>query len=84
MAENENTPPDGEGNMRVEITTLIYEIQILFESLVAALESLKALPEAKLLAEQLGVIQKLASQAGEALETLSDNIQKSFPPRPAG
>ena len=32
MAENENTPPDGEGNMRVEITTLIYEIQILFEA----------------------------------------------------
>lgn len=84
MAENENTPPDGEGNMRVEITTLIHEIQILFESVVIALESLKALPEAKLLAEQLGIIQKLASQAGEALETLSNTIQRSFPPRPAG
>ena len=84
MAENENTPPDGEGNMRVEITTLIHEIQILFESVVMALESLKALPEAKLLAEQLGIIQKLASQAGDALETLSNTIQSSFPPRSAG
>ena len=84
MAENDNTLPDGEGNMRVEITTLIYEIQILFEAVVAALESLKALPEAKLLAEQLGVIQKLASQAGEALETLSNTIPRIFQPRPAG
>ena len=84
MAENENTPPDDEGNMRVEITTLIYEIQILFEAVVAALESIKALPEAKLLAEQLGVIQKLASQAGEALETLSNTIPRIFQPRPGG
>ena len=45
--------------MRVEITTLIYEIQILFESVVAALESLKALPEAKLLGEQLGLSRSL-------------------------
>jgi hypothetical protein len=84
MAENENTPPDGEGNMRVEITTLIYEIQILFESVVAAIESLEALPEARLIREQLGVIQKLASQAGEALETLSYTIPRALPPRPAG
>jgi hypothetical protein len=84
MAENDITPPDGEGNMRVEITTLIYEIQILFESVVMALESLKVLPEAKHLAEQLGIIQKLASQAGEALETLSNTIQRSFPTRPTG
>ncbi len=84
MAENENTPPNGEGNMRVEITTLIHEIQILFESVVAALESFKVLPEAKDLTEQLGIIQKLASQAGEALETLSNTIQRSFSPRPAG
>ncbi len=38
MAENENTPPNGEGNMRVETVTLIYEIQILFETVVMALE----------------------------------------------
>jgi hypothetical protein len=80
MAENENTPPDGEGNMRVEIVTLIYEIQILFETVVMALESLKVLPEAKSIAEQLGVIQKLASQAGEALETLGNAIQRVFQP----
>ncbi len=81
MAENENTPPNGEGNMRVEIVTLIYEIQILFETVVMALESLKVLPEAKSIAEQLGVIQKLASQAGEALETLGTAIQRVFQPR---
>jgi len=84
MAENENTPPDGDRNICVEITTLIYEIQILFEAVVAALESLKTLPEAKLFAEQLGVIQKLASQAGEALETLSNTVPRTFQPRPAG
>jgi hypothetical protein len=56
-------------------------IQILFETVVTALECLKGLPEAKSIAEQLGIIQKLASQAGEALETLGNAIQRVFQPR---
>jgi hypothetical protein len=83
MADNENTPPNGEGNnMRVDIATLIYEIRVLFETVVAALDSLKIQPAAKPVAEQLGIIQKLASQAGEALETLDATIQDAFKLRP--
>lgn len=81
MADNENTPPGGEGNnLRVDIATLIYEIRVLFESVVAALDSLKAQPAAKPVVEQLGVIQKLASQAGETLETLGSAVMRIFNP----
>jgi hypothetical protein len=83
MADNENTPPNGEGNnMRVDIATLIYEIRVLFETVVTALDSLKIQPAAKPVAEQLGIIQKLAFQAGEALETLDETVQGFFKPRP--
>ena len=83
MAEDENSPPNGEGNnMRVDIVTLIYEIRVLFETVVAALESTKIQPAAKPIADQLGVIQKLAAQAGEALEALDEAIQGFFKPRP--
>ncbi len=84
MADNENTPPNGEGNnMRVDIVTLIYEIRVLFETVVVALDGIKIQPAAKPVADQLGVIQKLASQAGEALETLDETIQGFFKLRPA-
>jgi hypothetical protein len=83
MADNENTPPNSEGNnMRVDIATLIYEIRVLFETVVAALDSLKIQPAAKPVTEQLSIIQKLAFQAGEALETLDETIQDAFKLRP--
>ena len=83
MAEDENSPPNGEGNnMRVDIVTLIYEIRVLFEAVVAALDSIKIQPAAKPIAEQLGVIQKLVAQTGEALDTLDETIQGFFKPRP--
>ena len=78
MAENDNTPPEGEGNTRVDIVTLICEIQILFEAVIAALDSIKNQSPADPVAEQLGVIQRLASQAIEALQALDVAIQGLF------
>ena len=75
MAENENTPPDGEGNhIRIEGRRLIFEVRIIMESVAQGLEALQALPEAILIKEQLGVLRKLTTQAAEALETFSEVI----------
>lgn len=62
--------------------TLIYEIRVLFETVIAALDSVKIQPAAKPISDQLGVIQKLASQAGEALEKVDESVQGLFKFRP--
>jgi hypothetical protein len=75
MAENENTPPADEGNIRIEARRLIFEVRIIMESVAQGLEALRALPEAVLVKEQLGVLRKLlAAQAAEALEAFSEVI----------
>ena len=75
MAEDENTPANGEGNhIRIEARRLIFEVRIIMESVAQGLEALQTLPEAVLLKEQLGVLRKLTSQAAEALEAFSEVI----------
>ena len=74
MAENDNTSPDGENNIRIEGRRLIFEVRIIMESVAQGLEALQALPEAILIKEQLGVLRKLTTQAAEALETFSEVI----------
>lgn len=75
MADENNTPPDGEGNhIRIEARRLIFEVRIIMESVAQGLEALQALPEAILIKEQLDVLRKLTTQAAEALETFSEVI----------
>ena len=74
MAENENTPPDDEGNIRIEARRLIFEVRIVLESVSHGLEALQQLPEAILVKDQLGVLRKLTTQAAEALEMFSEVI----------
>jgi hypothetical protein len=72
MADEDNTPPAGEGkaenDLRIETKRVLFEVQLTLESVSAGLESIARLPEAKPIVEQLGVLQKLTSQAAEAIE----------------
>ena len=73
MADENTTPPDGEGNhIRIEARRIVFEVRIIMESVAQGLEALQALPEAILIKEQLGVLRKLTSQAAEALEAFGD------------
>jgi hypothetical protein len=72
MADENHTPPTGEGkadsHLRIETKRVLFEVQLTLESVAAGLESIARLPEAKPIVEQLGVLQKLTSQAAEAIE----------------
>ena len=75
MAEDENTPANGEGNhIRIEARRLVFEVRVVLESVAHGLEALAARPEALFLKEELGVLRKLAAQAAEALEAFSEVI----------
>ena len=74
MAENENTSPESESNIRIEGRRLIFEVRIIMESVAQGLEALISRPEAIFLKEELGVLRKLTTQAAEALETFSEVI----------
>jgi hypothetical protein len=74
MAENENTSPANENNIRIEGRRLIFELRVALESVSHGLEALQALPEAILIKEQLEVLRKLTTQVAEALETFSEVI----------
>lgn len=74
MAENDNTPPADEGNIRIEARRLVFEVRIVLESVAHGLESLISRPEAIFLKEELGVLRKLTTQAAEALEAFSEVI----------
>ena len=75
MAENENTPPAGGGNIRIEAQRLIFEVRILLESVAHGLEALQARPEAILLKEELGLLRKLTTQAAEAMEAFVEVLE---------
>ena len=75
MAENENTPPAGGGNIRIEAQRLIFEVRILLESVAHGLEALQARPEAILLKEELGLLRKLTTQAAEAMEAFAEVLE---------
>jgi hypothetical protein len=47
---------------------VLFELQLTLESGAAGLESIARLPEAKPIVEQVGVLQKLTSQASEAID----------------
>ena len=78
MADENNTPPSGEGkgdsDIRIEARRLVFEVRVVLESVAHGLESLISRPEAIFLKEELGVLRKLTTQAVETLEAFSDVI----------
>ena len=76
MADENNTPPAGEGNhIRIDARRLIFEVRILLESVAQGLEALMPRPEAILLKDELGILRKLVAQTAEAVEAFSDVLQ---------
>ena len=76
MADENNTPPTGEGNhIRIDSRRLIFEVRILLESVAQGLEALMPRPEAILLKDELGILAKFIAQAAEAVEAFSDALQ---------
>ena len=58
----------------VNVATLFFEARLAVEVVVIAIDKLKDLPEAKVIAEQLQLIRGYADQAGDALEALQRAI----------
>jgi hypothetical protein len=79
MAENENTPPAGEGNgdsdLRIETKRVLFEVQVTLDSVAAGLETIARLPEAQPVFEQIGVLQKMTSQAAETVESFAATLR---------
>ena len=76
MADENNTPPTGEGNrIRIDSRRLIFEVCILLESVAQGLEALMPRPEAILLKDEFGILAKFIAQAAEAVEAFSDALQ---------
>lgn len=70
MAEDENTPPQGEGKdeLRIEARRVTAETIVILESVAACLEAVQKLPEAILLRNQLETIRELVIKAVETVE----------------
>jgi hypothetical protein len=81
MADENHTPPAGEGkaenDLRIEIKRVLFEVQLTVESVAAGLESIARLPEAQPVFEQISVLQKLTSQAAEAIEGFAVILRSS-------
>ena len=76
MADENNTPPAGEGNhIRIDARRLIFEVRILLESVAQGLEALMPRPDAILIKDELGILAKFIAQAAEAVEVFSDVLQ---------
>lgn len=72
MADGNNTPLAGEGNLRIEGRRLIFEMRILPESVSHGLEALQTCPEALFIKEELGLLRLLTTQAAEAVEAFGE------------
>ena len=76
MADENNTPPNGEGNhIRIEARRLIFEMRILLESVSHGLEALQTRPEALFIKEELGLLRRLTTQAAEAVEAFGEVLE---------
>ena len=79
MATDDNTPPAAEGkadsDLRIETKRVLFEVQLSLESVAAGLETIARFPEAQPVFEQLSVLQKLTSQAAEAVETFAATLR---------
>ncbi len=76
MAENEHTPAEGERNIRIEATRLVFEVRIVLESVAGGLEAITALPEAGPVTQHIEVLRKLVTQAAEAVEEFAAMLKE--------
>jgi hypothetical protein len=82
MADENNTPPSGEGNddsaemkhLKIEARRVIAELIVMLESIAAGLESLANLPEAVLLRTQLETLRGLVLRALESAESFDETV----------
>jgi hypothetical protein len=76
MADENNTPPAGEGNhIRIDARRLIFEVCILLERVAQGLEALMPRPEAVLLKDELGILANFIAQASETVEAFSETLK---------
>jgi hypothetical protein len=76
MADENNTPPIGEGNhICIEVRRLIIEIRVVLECVTHGLEALLPRSEAILLKDELGILHNLVAQQLEAVEALGKRLQ---------
>jgi hypothetical protein len=79
MAENDNTPPSGEGKLPAEGLAILHECAIAAETVMQGLERVSNLPGIPQSArDELLILQGLAKQLNEAFENLRDWLHHQF------
>ena len=76
MADNDNSaPPEQPEDLRIRIATILFECRLGVEAVALGLRTLE-LRAAEPIKSEIGVLLRLADQAGEAFEALSGVLGK--------
>jgi hypothetical protein len=78
MADENNTGTDGAGNedLRVEASTLLFELRLGVEASIAGIQRVMTRPIAAPVQGELNILLKLLQQGAEALNLLDDVLER--------
>jgi hypothetical protein len=86
MAEYENTGIGSAGNedLRVEVSTLLFELRLAIEATIAGIKRIMTRPAGAAVSGELGILLKLVEQGAESLAMLDDVLERFLRRRAAG
>jgi hypothetical protein len=78
MADNDNTgvPDRGNEDLRVEASTLLFEVRLAIEATIAGIQRVITRPVAAPVQGELSIVLRLMQQGAEALNTLDDVLER--------
>jgi hypothetical protein len=78
MAEDDDTGTSGAGNedLRVEASTLLFELRLAIEATIAGIQRVITRPIAAPVQGELSIVLRLMQQGAEALNTLDDVLER--------
>jgi hypothetical protein len=78
MAEDENTGIGSAGNddLRVEVSTLLFELRLAIEATIAGIKRIMTRPAGAAVDGELGILLKLVEQGAESLAMLDDVLER--------
>jgi hypothetical protein len=78
MADNDNTgvPDRGNEDLRVEVSTLLFEVRLAIEATIAGIQRVITRPVAAPVQGELSIVLRLMQQGAEALNTLDDVLER--------
>ncbi len=78
MAEDENTGIGSGGNedLRVEVSTLLFELRLAIEATIAGIKRIITRPAGAAMDGELGILLKLVEQGAESLAMLDEVLER--------